>query len=66
MNETDKIVAAILAMGFGAIKADRSSVTEVVFVEAYERVLHEMAKREKPEAERGGKGAARRPQSEGR
>jgi hypothetical protein len=46
MNDTDKIVAAILASGFGIIKADRSSVTEIVFVEAYERVLQEMAKRE--------------------
>ena len=45
MNDTDKIVAAILASGFCAIKADRSSVTETVFVDTYEHVLQEMAKR---------------------
>ena len=45
MNGTDRIVAAILASGFCAIKADRSSVTEAVFVDAYERFLQEMAER---------------------
>ena len=45
MNDADQIVAAILASGFCAIKADRSSVTETVFVDTYERFLQEMAKR---------------------
>jgi hypothetical protein len=45
MNDTDKIVAAILASGFCAIKVDRSSVTETIFVDTYEHVLQEMAKR---------------------
>jgi hypothetical protein len=45
MNDADKIAAAILASGFCAIKVDRSSVTETIFVDAYERFLQEMAKR---------------------
>ena len=46
MNDTDKIVAAILASGFCAIKADRSSVTETIFVDTYEHVLQVMEKRQ--------------------
>ena len=46
MNDTEKIVAAIFAMGFCAIKADRSRVTEIVFVEVYDTVLKEIKKRE--------------------
>ena len=45
MNDTDKIVAAILASGFCTIKAHCASVTEADFVDTYEHVLQVMEKR---------------------
>jgi hypothetical protein len=59
MNDTDKIVAAILASGLCAIKADRSSVTETIFVDTYEHVLQVMEKRQAADADKFDEGITR-------
>jgi hypothetical protein len=60
MSDTDKIVAAILASGYAAAKTT-SDISVEFFIETYERVLHEMAKRD---AGLAGKGAIARHKKE--